>query len=74
MNIRTVNGRRLVCGHIYPLEQLKVGQMWAQADGADRCVRIRAIEGDNIIYGVYGSDRSMEKSYHDFQSRYCLVV
>lgn len=74
MRIETVRGRKLVCGHIYPKEELKVGQRWAQADGADRVVYIRAIEDDEILYGEYGNDTTYSKDWFNFQCRYCLVV
>ncbi len=79
MRIETVNGRNLVCGHIYPKNELKVGQHWAQADGADRIVEIRELitysDGDiGVIYGEHGNDRSYEKESFSFQCRYCLIV
>lgn len=80
MRVENVNGRNLLCGGILPKDQLRVGQKWAQADGADRVVEIRAIEpyGDigelDIIYGVHGNDTSYTKDSFSFQCRYCLVV
>lgn len=74
MRTEIVNGRKIVCGHIYPLSELKVGQRWAQADGANREVTIREIIDDQVIYGEHGSDRSYEKDYFSFQCRYCKVV
>lgn len=74
MRIETINGRKLVCGHIYKKDELAVGQRWAQADGANRVVEIRSIDGDWIQYGEYGNDRTYEKDWFNFQSRYCLVV
>lgn len=79
MRIEVVNGRKLVCGHIYKKNELQVGQMWAQADGANRVVYIRAIktytDGDvTVEYGEHASDRTYEKDSFSFQCRYCLVV
>lgn len=74
MRTEILNGRKIVCGHIYPLNELKVGQCWAQADGADRVVEIRQIMNEWIHYGEHGSDRTYEKDYFSFQCRYCLVV
>ncbi len=74
MRIEVVNGRKLVCGHIYPHSELKVGQQWAPADGSDRVVTIRAIDGEWVQYGEYGNDRTYEKDSFSFQCRYCLVV
>jgi hypothetical protein len=74
MRIETVRGRQIVCGHIYPKEELAVGQYWAQADGADRLVVIRAIEGDQVLYGDVGNDTTYQKDWFNFQCRYCLIV
>ena len=74
MRIETVRGRKIVCGHIYPKEELKVGQRWAQADGADRVVVIRAIEDDQILYGDHGNDTTYGKDWFNFQCRFCLIV
>ena len=74
MRIETVHGRKLVCGHIYKQNELAVGQRWAQADGADRVVEIRSIDGEWIQYGEYGNDRTFEKDWFSFQCRYCKVV
>lgn len=74
MRIEIVNGRKLVCGHIYPLNELKVGQRWAQADGSDRVVEIREIQGEWVQYGEHANDRTLEKDWFNFQCRYCLVV
>ena len=74
MRIETLNGRKIVCGHTYPLNELSVGQVWAQADGADRTVTIREIIGDYVLYGSHGEDRTYEKDYFSFQCRYFKVV
>ena len=79
MRIETVNGRKIVCGHIYPKEELAVGQRWAQADGTDRVVVIRELEHtpDGAVwvkFGEHGSDRTYEKDWFSFQTRYCRVV
>jgi hypothetical protein len=74
MRVEIINGRKLVCGHIYPLSELAVGQQWAQADGTDRVVVIRVIEGEQILYGDHASDRVYEKDWFNFQCRFCKVV
>lgn len=79
MRIETVNGRNIVCGHIYKQDELKVGQRWAPADGANRVVEIRSLDPDAsgmiwVQYGEYGTDRTYEKDYFSFQCRYCLIV
>jgi len=74
MRIENVNGRNLMCGYIYPLAELAVGQEWAQADGADRVVTIREIEGNTIRYGDHADDTLYEKDQFAFQTRYCRIV
>lgn len=74
MRHEIVNGYKIVCGHIYPKDELKVGQSWAQADGANRVVVIRAIEEDQVLYGGYGEDRTYQNDWFNFQCRYCLIV
>ena len=73
MRIETVNGRNLVCGHIFPANELEVGQVWAPADGSDRVVTITKIDG-NIIY--YNDPRfgDFDKDAFSFQCRYGKVV
>jgi hypothetical protein len=74
MRTEILNGRKIVCGHIYPLNELKVGQRWAQADGADRVVEIRTIDGEWVQYGEHATDTTYEKDWFSFQTRYCLIV
>jgi hypothetical protein len=74
MRVENINGRNLMCGYIYPLAELAVGQEWAQADGVDRVVTIREIEGNTIRYGDHASDTLYEKDQFSFQTRYCRVV
>lgn len=74
MRIETVRGRKLVCGHVYPKDELKVGQRWAFADGSDGVVVIRAIEEDWVLYGYHGNDTTYQKDWFNFQCRYCLIV
>jgi hypothetical protein len=74
MRVEYINGRNLMCGYIYPLVELAVGQEWAQADGVDRVVTIREIEGSTIRYGDHASDTLYEKDQFSFQTRYCRVV
>jgi hypothetical protein len=78
MRIEVIHGRKLVCGHIFPKDQIHVGEEWAQADGTDRVVTICAINvvGDDVWveYSVPGEDRTNEKDWFNFQCRYCKVV
>jgi hypothetical protein len=74
MRVEVINGRKLVCEHIYPANELVVGQEWAPADGGKLAVTIRAIEGEEILYGRYGEDTTYSKDWFNFQCRYCLVL
>lgn len=74
MKTCVLNGNRVVVGHIYPFEQLRTGTWWAQADGADRTVQIRALKDNNVQYGTYAGDSTYEANYFDFQTRYCLII
>lgn len=74
MRIVEVNGRKVVCEYIYPLVELAVGQQWAQADGSDRVVTIREIDGSTIRYGDHANDTLYEKDNFEFQTRYLRVV
>jgi hypothetical protein len=79
MRIETVNGRKIVCGHIYPKDELAVGQTWAQADGGNRVVVIRELDERTngalwVKYGEHGNDRTLEKDWFTFQTRYCRVI
>ena len=74
MRTGMLNNRRIVLGKIFPLEDLEVGSWWAQADGTDRTVQIRAIDGNCVHYGTYAGDSTYEKDYFSFQTRYCLIV
>jgi hypothetical protein len=74
MRVVEVNGRNVVVGYIYPLVELAVGQQWAQADGSDRVVTIREIEGSIIRYCEHANDTLYEKENFEFQTRYLRVV
>ena len=74
MRIEVVNGRKIVCGHTYPLNELEIGQKWTPADGSDRVVEIREIVGEWVQYGEHANDRTYEKDWFSFQCRYCRIV
>lgn len=73
MRIEVVNGRKLVCGHIFPANEVKVGQVWAPADGSDREVVITKVDEYDVYYtdAKFGDFR---KDAFGFQCRYCKVV
>ena len=72
MRIEVVNGRKLVCGHIFPAGEVKIGQVWAPADGNDYEVTIVEVNEDYVWHeSKFGKIR---KDAHGFQVRYCKVV
>lgn len=72
MRIETVNGRKLVCGHIFPHSELAVGQRWAPADGGDYEVTIVEVNEDYVWHeSKFGKIR---KDAFGFQVRYCKIV
>lgn len=76
MRIEVVNGRKLVCGHIYPTNEIKAGQVWAAADGANRTVTVVKVDGDWVKYEWEEKCAIVDhtKLAFAFQCRYCLVV
>jgi hypothetical protein len=74
MRIENVNGRKLVCGHIFPANEVEVGQRWAPADGSDREVEIFAIFDDHVFYRDLKTGDQHRKDAFGFQCRYCKIV
>ncbi len=76
MRIETVNGRKLVCGHIFKTEEIKKGQRWAPADGSNREVKIVRVDGSWVKYEweEKGQRKTHEKDSFAFQCRYCKIV
>lgn len=78
LRIETVNGRHLVCGGILPKDKVRVGQVWAPADGGTSTVEITGV--DSVLHEVTYKWRerpdlqSWTKDNFNFQCRYCLVV
>jgi hypothetical protein len=73
MRIEVVNGRKLVCEHIFPASEVKIGQIWTPADGADREGVITAVDEHDVYY----TDSKFGDFHNDafgFQCRYCNVV
>ena len=74
MHIQVVNGRNLVCGHIFPASELEVGQRWAPADGNDREHEIVAIDEHYVWHRDITTGEEFRKDAFGFQCRYCKVV
>lgn len=74
MHIQVVNGRNLVCGHIFPASELEVGQFWVPAVGSNRVHEIIANDGETITHRWIETGEIFHKSAFGFQCRYCKVV
>ena len=71
MRIENHHGNNIVCGHIYPVSELKVGQKWQDSVGS--IVEIIEITDDWVIYAQC-NDSPHTKSSFAFQCRYCLIL
>ena len=76
MRIERHNGRNIVCGHIYPVSEIKLGSRWAGSSGHE--VTVIKIENDWVTY-VWREGEDQHKVRHEkdsfsFQCRYCLIV
>lgn len=70
MRIETHKGHNIVCGHIFSIGELAVGQKWMSSEG--NVVTISDIRGD-LVYYVWGNDSHCKDSF-SFQCRYCLIL
>lgn len=70
MRIETYKGCNIVCGHIFPVEDIKIGQKWMSVSG--NVVTVTNINGEWVDYAwESGSHR---KDSFSFQCRYFLIV
>lgn len=72
MNYAIENGRKLLVQHIFSPEDIKVGSVWAPADGSDYTVEVLNVHDGWVSYR--DGANLHEKLSLAFQSRYCLVV
>jgi len=74
MRIETSGKYKIVCGHIYPTDELKPGQNWLGS--SNHMVTIDSITDDWVTYSWYedGVLKTHEKDAFSFQCRYCLIV
>lgn len=70
MRIETHKGHNIVCGHIFPVGELTVGQKWMSSAG--NVVTIYDIR-DDLVYYVW-ENGSHRKDSFSFQCRYCLIL
>ena len=74
MHIKTVNGREIICDHIFPREQLQVGQHWLPADGTDREVVIVEVNDHYVWHEDVKDGQRCRRDAFGFQCRYCKIV
>jgi len=78
LRIETINGRHLVCGGILPKDKVRVGQLWAPADGGLSTVEVLAVDSERSEVTYKWLERpdlnTWSKDNFNFQCRYCLVV
>ena len=74
MRIETVNNRQLVCEHIFPHNELKVGQLWSPADGSNKVHKIVDISEDYVFHIDIETNIQYRKDAFGFQCRYCMIM
>jgi hypothetical protein len=76
MRIEKSKGHKIVCGHIYPVNEIVLGSKWMGSSGG--IVTVIKIENDQVTY-TWREGEDQKKVRHDkdsfsFQCRYCLIV
>lgn len=69
------HGRTIVCGYIFPLNEIKPGQEWQGSSGS--VVTIESVDADGWVtywWTERGERKSHTKEAFAFQCRYCLVL
>ena len=64
-------GRRIVCGHIYPASEIKVGSQWVSS--GSNLVTVTKVDGNEIYYDQRHGLPHHKDSF-SFQCRYCLIL
>lgn len=74
MRIETVNGKRIVCAHIYPEHEIQPGSLWIGAGCT--VVKVENVKDGLVTYSwTNKTGKHMHiKSVFAFQCRYCLIV
>lgn len=76
MRIEKHHGQYIVCGHIFPIEEIDVGEIWQASGGAT--VEIISVDADKdsvkYRWTTSGGIQSHSKSSFAFQCRYCKIV
>jgi hypothetical protein len=76
MRIEEHHGRNIVCGHIFPIEEVEKGQVWQSSSGG--CVIITKVclnQGQvHYAWEAAGGVNVHVKDSFAFQCRYCKIV
>lgn len=66
-------GNKIVCGHIYPVQEIEVGSTWIGSGGCKVTVTKVNVEEYEIYYDQIGG-APHHKDAFSFQCRYCLIL
>lgn len=65
-------GRRIVCGHIYPASEIKVGSQWVSS--GSNIVTVTKVDEHGEVFYDQRHGLPHHKSSFSFQCRYCLIL
>jgi hypothetical protein len=68
------HGNIIVCQHIYPIAEIKIGSRWQESAGSVVTIIEVDYSTDDVYYRASGSDYLHSKDVFAFQCRYCLIV
>ena len=74
MRIENQCGNNIVCGHIFPADEIMPGQVWQASGGAT--VEIVSVNDGDVTYAWTEKGKRVDhtKASFAFQCRYCLIV
>lgn len=74
MRIEIQNGLRIICGHIFPANEIFSGEKWMSSGNS--VVTIDRVEDGDVYYYWYenGVKKEHDKDSFSFQCRYCKIV
>lgn len=71
MRVEERNGLRIVCGHFYPVDEIKEGQQWVSSCG--HVVTVKHVD-NGIVYYSQTQGVNWCKDSFSFQCRYCRIL
>lgn len=76
MRIEEHHGKKIVCGHIFPISEFEPGQRWQASGGATVIITKVDVANDRIHYAWQdaGGVNVHTKECFAFQCRYCKIV